>query len=147
MGPKNYRFIEDSEGNMVSVLLVEDDEDMRYLIKRTFRSNGLVNVIVEAGDGIEALDILQSEKIKKPYFILLDVFMPIMDGIEFLEKLRLDPNHKNDIVFVLTVSDNVDVKKTTRELGVANFFNKTILDTSVEKFFEEIQDFYSVSIL
>lgn len=69
-----------------AILLVDDDEiDIEGVI-RTFRKARVTNPIVAAGDGKEALKILRKEEdIPRPYIILLDINMPRMNGLEFLE--------------------------------------------------------------
>ncbi len=99
-----------SHGDPVHVLLVEDDEIDIRAIKRGFTKNHIVNPIHEARDGIEALETLRGENGKgpmpRPYIVLLDLNMPRMNGLEFLEEIRHDPKLHDTIVFVLTTSDD-----------------------------------------
>ena len=96
--------------NTVTVLLVEDDEIDAEAIKRAFKKARIANPIINASDGIEALQMLRGEgeheKLPPPYIILLDLNMPRMNGIEFLDELRQDPELDASIVFVLTTSDD-----------------------------------------
>jgi CheY-like chemotaxis protein len=66
------------------------------------------NPIVEAGDGIEALQHLRGEgghsKLQPPFMVLLDLNMPRMGGIEFLEQVRGDPALESALIFVMTTS-------------------------------------------
>ena len=66
------------------ILLVDDEKDMRLLIKCLLQPQGYE--IAEAGNGQEALDIL--EKDLAPDLILLDHNMPVMDGPEFLKAIE-----------------------------------------------------------
>lgn len=95
--------------NSVNLLLVEDDEVEAEAIERAFRKAKIANPITQAGDGIEALEILRGQNgktpIPRPYLILLDLNMPRMNGIEFLHELRQDEELKDSIVFVLTTSN------------------------------------------
>jgi CheY-like chemotaxis protein len=99
-----------TNGKPVHVLLVEDDEIDIRAIKRGFSRNHIVNPITEARDGIEALEILRGENgqspMPRPYIVLLDLNMPRMNGLEFLEEIRKDPKLHDTIVFVLTTSDD-----------------------------------------
>ena len=91
--------------NEVSILLVEDDDIDAKAVERGFKKLKLANPIVRTKNGLEALELLRSEDtVKKPYLILLDLNMPIMGGIEFLQHIRKDKNLKNSIIFVLTTS-------------------------------------------
>ena len=88
----------------VSILIIDDDSIDRRSIKRAFVKQKISNPIVEATNGKEALNILL-DNIDKTYLVLLDINMPIMNGHEFLEKLRNDNQLSKTVVFVLTTSD------------------------------------------
>lgn len=92
----------------VTFLLVEDDDIDIKSLKRVLKKTHILNPIRIARDGIEALNILRGingqERIQKPYLILLDLNMPRMNGVEFLQAIREDQELKSSIVFVLTTS-------------------------------------------
>lgn len=99
----------------LSLLLVEDDDVAVESIERAFVRAGLKSSIVVAENGQIALDILRgkhTEKtIQKPYVVLLDLNLPVMNGFEFLENIRQDLDLRDTVVFVLTTS-NVDSDRT-----------------------------------
>jgi two-component system chemotaxis response regulator CheY len=66
------------------IMLVDDAAFMRMMIKDTLKKNGFTD-IVEAGNGEQAVATFQVEK---PDLILLDITMPVMDGLEALKKLK-----------------------------------------------------------
>lgn len=70
---------------MLNVLVVEDDADARFLVADTFRSVGYN--VREAEHGERALEILFEEG-WRPHVIVLDVAMPVMDGLTFLERMK-----------------------------------------------------------
>jgi len=96
-----------SRSENVTFVIVDDDEIAVMGLKRSLSKLGMKNPIAVAGDGREALDLLRAESsgVKRPYVILLDLNMPRMGGLEFLERLREDRELSDCVVFVLTTSD------------------------------------------
>jgi len=117
-----------SESKPVSLLLVEDDEIDATAVRRALAVLKIANPLHIARDGIEALEALRGEngrdKITRPYMILLDLNMPRMDGREFLEELRKDPELADSIVFIMTTSRNEEDKRVAYSLNVAGYIVK-----------------------
>ncbi len=94
----------------VTVLLVEDDDVDVMAIQRAFRDRRLLNPIVVARDGVDALAILRgapdATPLPRPFVVLLDLKLPRMDGLELLEEIRKDARLRDTIVFVLTTSQH-----------------------------------------
>jgi CheY-like chemotaxis protein len=115
--------------NTVTFLLVEDDEIDIKVIKRGFKALKLANPIRIARDGIEALEILRGtngqEQITAPYLILLDINMPRMNGIEFLQAIRADDDLKSSIVFMLTTSASEEDRTEAYNFNVAGYLLKS----------------------
>ena len=113
----------------LQVLLVEDDEIDVEAVRMAFEEQRILNPIRIACDGIEALEILRGEngqeKIDPPYLILLDINMPRMNGFEFLDVLRADPNLRKAVVFVLTTSADDEDKMRAYDRNVAGYIVKT----------------------
>lgn len=106
------------------ILLVEDDADLRFVYELILSRAGYD--ILLARNGKEALDVLDSHV---PRLILLDIFMPIMDGREFLE--RLHPGRRKD--YAIVVCSNTSEEKiidTVERLGAAEIVMKASLDPS-----------------
>ena len=82
------------------VLIVEDDEPTRQVLRRTMERQGWT--VTEANNGVVGLDRLRG---RRPSLILLDLMMPEMDGFEFLAELRQQPQFQAIPVVVLTSKD------------------------------------------
>jgi len=112
----------------VNLLLVEDDEVDVQGLKRAFAKSRIGNPITVARDGIEALEFLRGEngrqKLAKPHLILLDLNMPRMNGLEFLEAIRADDDLKKSIVFMITTSKAEEDKARAYEQHVAGYIVK-----------------------
>lgn len=114
-----------TEPQDIILLLVEDDDIDAEGIRRAFINNKIVNPIVRAHDGIEALTLLDTEDFNGPYIILLDLNMPRMGGVEFLKRLRQHPVHSNAVVFVLTTSNaDIDIAASYNE-KISGYFVKS----------------------
>ena len=116
--------MKDSSGE-VTLLLVEDDDVDAMTIQRSFKANRIGNPIIRAYDGLAALDMLRNGEIPSPYVILLDIQMPRMNGLEFLEKIRADEALKHSVVFVLTTSKAEEDITAGYPQHIAGYFVKT----------------------
>jgi len=115
-------------GNEVHILLVEDDEVDAEAVTRAFLKHKIANPIIRAGDGLEALGILRGEGVAampRPYIILLDLNMPRMNGLEFLQELRDDDALTDSVVFVLTTSDDERDKTAAYKTHIAGYVLKS----------------------
>lgn len=121
-----------------TILVVEDDRVFQRTIIRSFKKNGIGNPVRTARDGQEAIDVLRGdngqEKLKQPYLITLDMNMPVMDGIEFLQTIRQDDELKGSIVFVLTTSDDERDKVAAYQESVAGYLLKHQAGDDLVKF-------------
>jgi CheY-like chemotaxis protein len=114
--------------NTVTILLVDDDRVDTMAVKRSFRDLKIANPIIEAHDGIAALERLRGqngyEKVPSPCLVLLDLNMPRMGGIEFLEELRGDPDLRRTLVFVMTTSAAEEDRMRAFDRNVAGYVLK-----------------------
>lgn len=95
------------KSHSANVLVVDDDEVDRLAIVRCLRKHGFGGKVHESRDGHEALAILRGDggkRLEPPYIVLLDLCMPRMDGVEFLEEIRRSEGLESTVVFVLTTS-------------------------------------------
>ncbi len=109
-------------------LIVEDDAISVLAMKRAMRKLKIVNEVYECSDGQYALEFLQSEAIREgglpPYIVLLDLNMPRMGGIEFLDAARADPALARIVVFVFTTSDTPSDVKSAYGRNIAGYIVK-----------------------
>jgi CheY-like chemotaxis protein len=112
------------------ILYIEDDEvDIQSVEREIKKLQAPVSLHI-ARNGIEALDMLYGrngqDKIYLPHIILLDINMPKMNGIEFLQKLRADPDLKKITVYILTTAYTTHDKIATQGLHVAGYIVKPL---------------------
>lgn len=119
----------------VNILIVDDDEVDIESLQRGFRSLKIDNPVFVARDGQDALDLLHGgdsgEPLNGPLFIILDINMPRMNGIEFLRNLRADERYQSAIVFVLTTSDHDRDKIDAYSLNVAGYILKSDVGSGI----------------
>lgn len=107
-----------------SILIVEDDINIREIIKEALESER-DRQIFTANNGKEALDLLAI--IEKPSVILLDVMMPVMDGWEFLKIVRESHDAKAIATIpVVIVSAAMGAEKEAYENGAEGFVKKPV---------------------
>jgi CheY-like chemotaxis protein len=112
----------------VSLLIVDDDDIDAISLERALRKLRLLNTLFRARDGREALELLRSGQIPPPYIILLDLNMPRMNGLEFLETLRTDPQLTHAVVFILTTSKSDEDLVAAYRKHVAGYVFKQHMD-------------------
>jgi DNA-binding response OmpR family regulator len=102
-----------------AILLIEDNPLLTGLYSAGFKKEGMNVYVVHNGeDGLKMMEELD------PDIVLLDLFMPGMDGIQVLEKMRSNPRTKDIKVIVLTINDKEDVKTRAKELGIVDYLLK-----------------------
>lgn len=99
------------------VCIVDDNEDIRSIYRQKFKTEGFETVA--AANGKEALEVMKRER---PAVVLLDIQMPIMDGLEVLEYLKSDEDFKNTPVVILTNVDSEEIFQRVSELGSAEYY-------------------------
>ena len=122
------------------MLLVEDDEDHVFLVRRALADLAGAEVAVEvAGDGEQAVERLARARFSPggpPQLVLLDLKMPRMDGLEVLRRIRADEAAGGLPVVVLTSSERQDDREEALRLGATWFVCKP---TDGHRFRSEIQ--------
>lgn len=117
------------------VLIVEDSPAMRQLLALALKH--LPNVIVEqAGDGVAALKALRGGG--RYDLVLLDLNMPIMDGMKVLARMRDDGLLATTAVVVVTTEEQAETEEKARALGARHFVRKPVNRKTIEKILDEV---------
>jgi two-component system response regulator len=116
-----------------TILLIEDNPDDELLAVRALRKNKIMNKVVVARDGAEALDYLFGtgpyegrDMSEMPQVILLDLKLPKVDGLEVLKRLRNDERTKVIPVVVLTSSKEERDLTDSYLLGANSYIHKPV---------------------
>lgn len=127
--------MENEERNVTKkkILLVEDDEALQIVLQDAFRQEEFL--VISARDGKEGLETALAEH---PDLILLDVNMPVMDGITALKKLREDSWGKSVPVIMLTNSADMGSMAMTMESHILQYVVKS--DTEISRLIGQIRN-------
>lgn len=110
----------------LTILLVEDDKIDALTIQRALKELKILNPVVICENGLEALNFLNDKEKLLPGIILLDLNMPKMNGIEFLEHRQNNKTLKLIPTVVLTTSKDEQNKVESFNLGVAGYMIKPV---------------------
>ncbi len=116
-----------------TIFLVEDDGSLNRAVMRKLEQKG--NRVISMMRAEEALNILNTEH-PQIDVIWLDLLLPGMNGLEFLDKIRKNPEYKDIKVVICSVSGSEESKKTARDLGVSDYLIKS--DYALEALTEKV---------
>jgi two-component system response regulator len=115
------------------ILVVEDNPDDEALTVRALKKSNIVNEVVVARDGVEALDYLFGEgayagrdTTEMPQVVLLDLKLPRLDGLGLLRRLRADARTKLLPVVILTSSNEEQDRISSYDLGANSYVRKPV---------------------
>ncbi|WP_117160918.1 response regulator transcription factor [Paraliobacillus sp. X-1268] len=114
-------------GSLIKVLIVDDELLIRQGILHyvNWEKEGF-EIVGEVSNGVEALALIETQK---PAIIITDIVMPVMDGTEFIKKVKKEQPHID--VIVLSSFNNFDYVRSTFQNGVADYILKPKLDGKI----------------
>lgn len=121
------------DGPKLQILLVDDNEMDVMAFQRGLKKHRIENELTVAVNGSDALDVLRGthgkRALSRPYVIFLDLNMPVMNGIEFLEELSREQDDvlRSSVIFVLTTPDFDEDLLDAHESQVTGYILKTNL--------------------
>ena len=131
----------------LNILIIEDNKIVVMGIKKIYSKHIPEAVISTAENGLEAIELLSKIESPEnlPCFIILDINMPIMNGIEFLEIIRKDDTLKQIPVVVHTTSSNIEDYKTLKSIGISGYYVKHIDFSTYKSNLITIADYWNNS--
>ncbi len=102
-----------------TIMTVDDSASIRMMVSFSLRDAGFK--VVEAVDGVDALAKLEEHDIN---MVIADVNMPVMDGIQFVKKMRAHQKYKFTPVVMLTTESHESMKEKGREAGATGWIVK-----------------------
>jgi CheY-like chemotaxis protein len=124
------------------ILMAEDDEGHAYLVRQNLEEAGVSNQIVHVTNGQEALDYIQSQGAyagrvpNGPLLLLLDINMPLIDGVEVLRQLKANHDTAKLPVIMLTTTDDPREIQKCYDLGCSCYITKPV---EYDRFVEAIR--------
>jgi CheY-like chemotaxis protein len=112
--------------NEQPILLIEDDRVDAMTVKRALRQLGAANQVIHTTDGEQALEYLRNEDNQLPCAILMDLNMPRMTGMEFLQIIATEELFKNIPVVVMSTSNEPKEVDDISRLGACRYIVKSV---------------------
>ena len=128
-----------------TVLLVEDDTVDAMAVKRAFKELDMPDCVALAKNGEEALEYLRDGSNNTPRFVLLDLNMPRMGGVEFMRIVKSDDGLKKIPIIVLTTSKADQDRIETFGLGVSGYIIKPVDHSQLVDTIRKIGDYWKLT--
>ena len=108
------------------LLLVEDNPSDEELTLRSLKKHNIVNEVVVARDGVEAVEYLLDDSKQLPDLVLLDLKLPRLSGLEVLQRIRNEERTKMLPVVVLTSSSQDEDIVSSYRMGANSYVRKPV---------------------
>jgi CheY-like chemotaxis protein len=133
------------------ILVAEDDAPIAELTKLALAPEKLACQVVVAHDGLEALDCIlrrgefEARSAGPPVFVLLDLKMPRLDGLDVLRQIKSDPQLKNIPVVIFSSSNNAGDVLASYQLGANAYVVKPVEFRKFSETLERVGSFWVIS--
>jgi len=116
--------------SQIRALIVDDSSVMRKIVERSLRQAGLNLTVIEAGNGAEALGLLDTHPVD---LILSDINMPVMDGLEFVRQLQTVEKLRGVPVVMITTEGSESNVVQALSLGAKGYIRKPFTPDQVKE--------------
>ncbi len=123
---------------MKTILIVDDTSLIRFIADRAAKNAGLKTVLAKNGE--EGLEAIKNNSID---FIFSDINMPIMGGLDMVEKIKESDKYAHIPIVMLTTENKIELKKRGKELGINGWLLKPFSD---KKFILAIEKLLGVTL-
>ena len=115
----------------MNVLIVDDSSVMRTVIKRILKLTGIqIGEMYEAGNGKEGFLMVAKHEID---LILTDINMPVMDGVEFLKRVKSEESFKHIPVIIISTEGRTERIKNIIDIGASGYITKPFKPEDIQK--------------
>jgi CheY-like chemotaxis protein len=122
------------------MLIVEDNEDERFFMIEGFRQSDLYEIVGEAENGNQMLELLRQGSVSLPDVILSDLNMPGKNGYEVITDIKANNGLSHIPVVILTTAPLIPFAERCKKLGACAYFTKPDTFIEYKKFAEEIYE-------
>lgn len=123
----------------MNVLLVDDDDAHRLFLRQALIRK-LNSTVTEAKNGVEALRVMEKTL---PDIVMLDLWMPVMNGQDFLERMREDERWKDVPVVIMSALRDKDIIQRLMKLRISDYLVKPI---TVEQLSDRLPKIFSDAV-
>lgn len=118
---------------MKKILIIEDEEDLNYMLSWQFKKFGFQTEVALDGE-----TGLQKTRAFHPDIIFLDFILPDMNGLEVCQKLKADPATKNIPIVLVTAAQLSEIEEKAIEFGIVKIFVKPYETSKLISFIQEL---------
>ena len=119
-----------------NILLVDDSNVVKAVLMKILAGSSLpINQVFDAANGVEALKILGVNTMD---LVITDINMPLMDGFELVERMRLDMMLKNIPVIIISTEGSLSSISNLQEMGIKGYVRKPFVTEEILSILTEV---------